>query len=161
LFLSQFSRRSCLCLACRPRKPRKFGPNVSPSANDPMLPSRSSASRSAAGLCLHRVESYSAIFGGDGLEVRRTRRSKRKLAAAPQAIAFLRVQTSDSTKDSIEIKLPEAGQRLEAIGVREQPLTTHHLPLPHMSPSGRLDVLGVRLSSAAYARRQFLCRPPD
>jgi hypothetical protein len=161
LFLSQFSRRSCLCLACRPRKPRKFGPNVSPNANGPMLPSRSSASRSAAGLCLHRVVSYSAIFGGDGLEVRRTRRSKRKLAAAPQATAFLRVQTSDSAKDSIEIKLPEAGHRLEAIGVREQPLTTQHLPLPHMSPSGRLDVLGVRLSSAAYARRQFLCRPPD
>ena len=39
------------------------------------------------------------------------------------------MQTSDSTKDSIEIKLPEAGERLEAIGVREQPLTTHHLPL--------------------------------
>ena len=31
---------------------------------------------------------------------------KRKLAANPQATAFLRVQTSDSTKDSIEIKLP-------------------------------------------------------
>jgi hypothetical protein len=43
---------------------------------------------------------------GDGLEVRRTRRSKRKLAAKPQATAFPRVQTSDSTKDSIEIKLP-------------------------------------------------------
>ena len=157
MFLSQFSRRSCLCLAYRPRKPQKFGPNVSPNANDPMLPSRSSASRSAAGLCFHRVESYSAIFGRDGLEVRRTRRSKRKLATKPQATAFLRVPTSDSTKDSIEIKLPEAGQRLEAIGLREQPLTTHHLP--HMSPSGRLDVLGVRLSSAAYAHRQFLCQP--
>ena len=112
-----------------------------------MLPSRSSASRSAARLCFHRVESYSAIFGGDGLEVRRTarttdfqsvgqgvqrvrrtsspsakayrwingrdglevrrtRRSKRKLATAAQATAFLRVQTSDSNKDSIEIKLP-------------------------------------------------------
>ena len=95
----------------------------------------------------------------DGLPVRRTRRSKRKHAAKPQATAFLRVQTSDSTKVSIEIKLPEAGERLEAIGVREHPLTTYHLP--HMPPSGRLDVLGVRLSSAAYARRQFLCRPPD
>ena len=31
---------------------------------------------------------------------------KRKLAAKPQATAFLRVQTSDSTKNSIEIKLP-------------------------------------------------------
>ena len=46
---------------------------------------------------------------------------KRKLAAKPQATAFLRVQTSDSTKDSIEIKLPEAGERLEAIGLREEP----------------------------------------
>ena len=83
---------------------------------------------------------------------------KRKLAAKPQATAFLRVQTSDSTKDSIEIKLPEAGERLEVRGEREQPLATDHLP--HMSPSGRLEVLGVRLSPAAYARRQFLCRPP-
>ena len=46
----------------------------------------------------------------------------------------------------------------QARGLREQPLTTDHLP--HMSPSGRLEVLGVRLSPAAYARRQFLCRPP-
>ena len=56
-------------------KTAKFGPNGSPSANGPMLPSRSSASRSAAGLCFHRVESYSAIFGGDGLEVRLTART--------------------------------------------------------------------------------------
>ena len=74
---------------------------------------------------------------------------KRKLAAKPQASAFLRVQTSDSTKDSIEIKLPEAGERLEVRGEREQPLATDHLP--HMSPSERLEVLGVRLSPAAYA----------
>jgi hypothetical protein len=66
-------------------------------------------------------KSYRWINGRDGLEVRRTRRSKRKLAAKPQTTAFLRVQTSDSTEDSIEIKLPEAGQRPEAIGVREQP----------------------------------------
>ena len=39
-FYSQFSRRSCLCLAERPRKPPKSGPNGSPRANDPMLPSR-------------------------------------------------------------------------------------------------------------------------
>ena len=31
---------------------------------------------------------------------------KRQLAAKPQATAFLRVQTSDSTMDSIEIRLP-------------------------------------------------------
>jgi hypothetical protein len=31
---------------------------------------------------------------------------KRKLAAKPQATAFLRVSTSEPTKDSIEIKLP-------------------------------------------------------
>jgi len=130
-----------------------------------MLLSRRSASRAAARRRFQRVESYSAIFGGDGLpvrrpnrtarttdfqsvgqsvqrvrrtsspsakayrwinrrdglEVRRTRRSKRKLAAAPQATAVLRLQTSDSNKDSIEIKLPEAGQRLEAIGETEQP----------------------------------------
>ncbi len=51
-------------------------------------------------------KSYRWINGYDGLEVRPTRRSKRKLAAKPQATAFPRVQTSDSTKDSIEIKLP-------------------------------------------------------
>jgi hypothetical protein len=61
-------------------------------------------------------KAYRWINGRDGLEVRRTRRSKRKFAATPQTTAFLRVQTSDSTKDSIEIKLPEAGQRLEARG---------------------------------------------
>ena len=70
----------------------------------------------------------------------------------PQTVVFLCVQASEPTKDSIEIKLPGAGERLEAIGEREQPLTTHHLH--HMSPSGRLEVLGVRLSPAAYARRQ-------
>jgi hypothetical protein len=31
------------------------------------------------------------------------------------------VLASGPTKDSIEIKLPEAGERLEAIGKREQP----------------------------------------
>jgi hypothetical protein len=38
---------------------------------------------------------------------------KRKLAAKPQTSAFLRVFTSEPTKDSIEIKLPEAGDRRE------------------------------------------------
>ena len=33
-------RRPYLCLASRPEKPPRFGPSVSPSANDPMLPSR-------------------------------------------------------------------------------------------------------------------------
>ncbi len=46
---------------------------------------------------------------------------KRKLAAKPQTSVFLRVLASGPTKDTIEIKLPEAGERLEAIGVREQP----------------------------------------
>ena len=41
---------------------------------------------------------------------------KRKLAAATQTSAFLRVITSEPTMDSIEIKLPEAGERLEAVG---------------------------------------------
>ena len=36
---------------------------------------------------------------------------KRELAAAPQSSVFLRVTTSEPTKDSIEIKLPEAGER--------------------------------------------------
>ena len=38
---------------------------------------------------------------------------KRKLAAKPQTSAFFRVSTSEPTKDSIEIKLPEAGERRE------------------------------------------------
>ena len=46
---------------------------------------------------------------------------QRKLAAKPQTRVFLRVLASEPTKDSIEIRLPEAGERLEAIGVREQP----------------------------------------
>jgi len=46
---------------------------------------------------------------------------KRKPAAKPQTSVFLRVSISGPTKDSIEIKLPEAGERHEAIGVREQP----------------------------------------
>jgi hypothetical protein len=46
---------------------------------------------------------------------------KRKLAAKPQTSAFLRVFTSGPTKDSIEIKLPESGERLEAVGVRTVP----------------------------------------
>jgi hypothetical protein len=46
---------------------------------------------------------------------------KRKPVPESQAIAFLSICASESTKDSIEIKLPEAGERLEAIGVREQP----------------------------------------
>ena len=84
-----------------------------------MLPSRSSASRSAARLCFHRVESYSAY---DGLEVRRTRRSKRKLAAKPQATAFLSVQTSDSIKVSIEIKLPSVISILVPIYLHSEPI---------------------------------------
>jgi len=35
----------------------------------------------------------------------------------------MRVSTSEPTEDSIEIKIPEAGERLEAIGEREQPGT--------------------------------------
>jgi hypothetical protein len=71
------------------------GPNGSPSASDPMLPPRSFASRSAA----RRRACY---------------QWKRKHASAPQSSAFLRVQTSEPTKDTIEIKLPEAGERREA-----------------------------------------------
>ena len=49
------SRRSCLCFAYGPRKPPRFGPNGSPRANDPMLPSRNvprAALRSALGYLL-------------------------------------------------------------------------------------------------------------
>jgi len=82
---------------------------------------------------------------------------KRKLAAKPLTSVFLRVQASEPTEDSIEIRLPEAGERLEAIGVREQPLTTDHLH--HMSHSGPLELLGVRLSPAAYALMAVLVSP--
>ncbi|MCY3007647.1 MAG: hypothetical protein NTV29_16950 [Planctomycetota bacterium] len=44
---------------------------------------------------------------------------KRKLSAARKSSAFLRVQTPEPTKDSIEIKLPAAGLRLE--GTAKQP----------------------------------------
>jgi transposase-like protein len=44
---------------------------------------------------------------------------KRKLAAKPQTSVFLRVLASEPTKDSIEIKLPEAGERREGTaGIR-------------------------------------------
>jgi hypothetical protein len=46
---------------------------------------------------------------------------KRKPVSESQAIAFLSICTSEPTKDSIEIKLPEAGERREARGEREQP----------------------------------------
>jgi len=36
---------------------------------------------------------------------------KREIAAAPQSSVFLCVSTSEPTKDSIEIKLPEAGEK--------------------------------------------------
>ena len=36
---------------------------------------------------------------------------KRKLVAKPQTSVFLRVLASEPTKDSIEIKLPEAGEK--------------------------------------------------
>jgi hypothetical protein len=79
---------------------------------------------------------------------------KRKLAAAPQSSVFLRVLALRAHQGLDRDQTPRSRRE----GEREQPLTTDHLP--HMSPSGRLEVLGVRLSRAAYARRQFLCRPP-
>ncbi len=149
-FYPPFSRRSCLCLAYRLENRQNLGRTDRPVRTiqcscravlpvDRLLAYVFTAwSRTARSLgatdwksVLQRVrrtsspsyKAYRWINGRDGLEVRRTRRSKRKLAAKPQATAFLRVQTSDSTKDSIEFKLPEAGQRLEAIGLR------YHLPL--------------------------------
>jgi hypothetical protein len=94
--------RPYLRLASRPRKPPKFGPNVSPSANDPMLPSRSSASRSAA----RRRPSTSGNANS---------------LLSPKPSSFCVCKPLEPTEDSIEIRLPEAGERLEAIGVREQP----------------------------------------
>jgi hypothetical protein len=114
-------RRSCLGLASRPRKLAEFGPNGWPCANDPMLLSRSSASRSAA-------RRPPATSGNVHSLLR------------PKQAPFWVCWPSQPTKDSIEIKLPEAGEGLEAIGVREQPLTTDHLH--HLSPSGLLRVLG-------------------
>ena len=40
---------------------------------------------------------------------------------SPIHASFCVCWPSEPTKDSIEIKLPEAGERLEAIGVREEP----------------------------------------
>ena len=68
------------------------------------------------------AKSYRWINWRDGLEVRRTRRSKRKLAAKPQATAFLSVQTSDSIKVSIEIKLPSGISILVPIYLHSEPI---------------------------------------
>ena len=127
-------RRSYHCLASRPRELPRSWPNVSPSANDRMLQSRSTASRSTA----RRPPTTSGNVSS---------------LVRPKQASFCLCWPSEPTNDSIESKLPEAGERLE-----EQPLTTHDLP--HLSPSGRLEVLGVRLSPAPYARWKFLCRPP-
>ena len=97
-------RRSCLCLAYRSRKPPKFRPNGSPRANDPMLPSPSSASRSAA----RRRPSPSGNVNS---------------LLSPKPSSFCVCKPLEPTEDSIEIRLPEVGERLEAIGVREQPGT--------------------------------------
>ena len=77
------------------------------------------------------AKAYRWINGRDGLEVRRTRRSKRKLAAAPQATAFLRVQTSDSNKDSVEIKLPSGISILVPVSAVESisPILTPRLAM--------------------------------
>ena len=69
------------------------------------------------------------------------------------------MQTSDSTQDTNEIKPPEAGDRLEARGEREQPLTTHHLP--HMSPSGLKPNSQVAITAKQpYARSAPSAPPP-
>ena len=106
MFLSQFSRRSCLCLAYHPRKPPRFGPNGSPSANNPMLPSRSSASRSAA----RRPPS--------------TKGNVNQLLS-PKPASFCVCWPSEPTKDSIEIKLPEAGERRQGTAAYHSPLTSY------------------------------------
>ena len=50
---------------------------------------------------------------------------KCKLAAKPQTRVFLRVLAFGPTKDSIEIKLPEAGERLEGTAAYHSPLTSY------------------------------------
>jgi hypothetical protein len=121
------------CLASRPRKLPRFGPNVSPSANDPILPSRSSVSRSAA----RRRPTTSGNAN-----------SLLRLKQPPFCVCKHRVPPRTRSR-SYSPK--------QARGLREQPLTTHHLP--HMSPSGPLEVLGVRLSPAAYALMAVLVSP--
>jgi len=127
-------RSRYLCRASRPRKLTRFGPNGWPCANDPMLLSRSSVSRSAA----RRRPATSGNVNS---------------LLSPKPSSFCVCKPLEPPRTRSRSDSPE-----QARGVREQPLTTDHLP--HMSPSGRLEVLGVRLSPAAYARRQFLCRPP-
>ena len=51
---------------------------------------------------------------------------KRKLVSATQSSAFLRAQTSEPTTVFIEIKLPEAGVRLEARGNSRTAETAYH-----------------------------------
>ena len=131
-------RSRYLCLASRPRKLTKFVPNGSPRAIDPMLQSRSSASRS------------------DARRPRTTSGNVHSLLRPKQA-PFWVCWPSEPTKDSIEIKHPEAGEGLEAIGVREQPLTTDHLH--HLSPSGLLRVLGGPQSGGLRTPAEK-CRPP-
>jgi hypothetical protein len=131
-------RSRYLCRASRPRKLAEFGPNVSPSASDPMLPSRSTTGRSAA-------RRPPATSGNVHSLLR------------PKQAPFWVCWPSEPTKDSIEIKHPEAGEGLEAIGVREQPLTTDHLH--HLSPSGLLRVLGGPQSGGLRTPAEK-CRPP-
>jgi hypothetical protein len=127
LRLSQFSSRSCSCLASRQRKPPKFGPNISPSANDPMLLSRSSASRSTA---------------------RRPRTTNGNVNSllSPKPVPFC-VYCPEPTKHSIEIELPEAGERLEGTAAYHSPLTSY------VALWAFRGVGGGR-SPAAYAHRQ-------
>ena len=118
-------RSRYLCPAWRPRKAPKFGPNVSPSANDSILPFRSSASRSAA-------------------RRRPTPSGNVNSLLSPKPARFCVSLPPNPPWTRSRPNSPK-----QARGVREQPLTTDHLL--HMSPSGRLEVLGVRLSPAAYA----------
>ena len=82
-FYPKFSRRSCLCLAERPRKPPRFGPNGSSRANDPLLPSRK-RTQGGASLC-PGLSPFAPL--------RRTDRSTRKSSViAQQATEVLRLQ---------------------------------------------------------------------
>jgi hypothetical protein len=113
-----------------------------------------------------------AAFGPNGSP--KGERSNAPVARVCQSIGCSPTSTASGNVNSLLspkqasfcVSLPQSPPRTrlrsnspkQARGVREQPLTTDHLH--HMSPSGRLDVLGVRLSPAAYALMAGRCRPP-
>ena len=99
-------RSRYLCFASRPRKLTRFGPNGSPRANDPMLPSRSSAGRSAA----RRRPTTSGNVNS-------------LLSTKPARFCVFLPPSPSRTRS-------RSNSPKQAIGVREQPLTTHLICRP-------------------------------